>query len=93
MESEICVMTKDWLEEVWKTSSTDYISATDPKFLRYKCPVFLNLIGRYRTYRYSTGTDAVFSVVNHDADSLLVVLYRSIGTVPCDQYGTKLILP
>lgn len=35
-------MTIDWISAIWKENMTKFIKATDSKFDRYKCPVFLN---------------------------------------------------
>ncbi|XP_043474546.1 DNA topoisomerase 2-binding protein 1-A isoform X2 [Leptopilina heterotoma] len=36
------IMTIDWINAIWKENLTKFIQATDSKFDRYKCPVFLN---------------------------------------------------
>ena len=41
---KIPVMTKEWIEAVWKENLKEVIKADDKIFDRYKCPVFMNLI-------------------------------------------------
>jgi len=41
---KIPVMTKEWIEAVWKANLKEVIKADDKIFDRYKCPVFMNLI-------------------------------------------------
>ncbi|KAG5323618.1 TOPB1 protein, partial [Pseudoatta argentina] len=44
IERKIPVMTKEWIEAVWKANLKEVIKADDKIFDRYKCPVFMNLI-------------------------------------------------
>ncbi|XP_051154922.1 DNA topoisomerase 2-binding protein 1 isoform X2 [Leptopilina boulardi] len=41
-KESIKIMTIDWISAIWKENMTKFIKATDSKFDRYKCPVFLN---------------------------------------------------
>ncbi|XP_018314729.1 DNA topoisomerase 2-binding protein 1-B isoform X3 [Mycetomoellerius zeteki] len=44
IEMEIPIMTKEWIEAVWKANLKEIIKADDKIFDKYKCPVFMNLI-------------------------------------------------
>ncbi|XP_025993748.1 DNA topoisomerase 2-binding protein 1 isoform X2 [Solenopsis invicta] len=44
VEIKIPVMTKEWIEAVWKANLKEVIRADDETFDKYKCPVFMNLI-------------------------------------------------
>ncbi|XP_057320530.1 DNA topoisomerase 2-binding protein 1-A isoform X3 [Microplitis mediator] len=42
--TNIPVYTYDWIKKVWQENLKTFISATDSRFDRYKCPVFLNIV-------------------------------------------------
>jgi len=43
VEKEIPVMTKEWVEEVWKVSCNDYVTAIDARFSTHRCPALLGV--------------------------------------------------
>ncbi len=43
VEKDIPIMTLDWVEQVWEKGKHEAIHATDPQFLRYRCPALLGL--------------------------------------------------
>jgi len=40
---ETPVMTKEWVEDVWKVSCKDYVAAIDPRFSTHRCPALLGV--------------------------------------------------
>jgi hypothetical protein len=40
---KIPVMTKDWIEAVWKDSQVELVHATDVKYALHACPLFYKL--------------------------------------------------
>jgi hypothetical protein len=40
---DIPVMTKDWIEAVWKDSQVELVHATDVKYVLHACPMFYKL--------------------------------------------------
>ncbi|KAG7202053.1 hypothetical protein KM043_004733 [Ampulex compressa] len=44
VEMKISIVTKEWVEAVWKANLNKFVAANDSIFDKYKCPVFLNLI-------------------------------------------------
>ncbi|KYM95649.1 DNA topoisomerase 2-binding protein 1-A [Cyphomyrmex costatus] len=44
VEMKIPIMTKEWIEAVWKANLKEVIKADDKIFYKYKCPVFMNLV-------------------------------------------------
>lgn len=44
---KIPIMTKEWIEDVWKVNLKqiqEVIKADDKRFDKHKCPVFMNLV-------------------------------------------------
>lgn len=39
---KVKIMSIDWINAVWKENLTKFVHATDSKYERYKCPVFLS---------------------------------------------------
>ncbi|XP_029032844.2 DNA topoisomerase 2-binding protein 1 isoform X2 [Osmia bicornis bicornis] len=44
IDMQIPIVTKEWVEAIWKTNLNDFIKADDSIFNKYKAPVFLNLV-------------------------------------------------
>lgn len=42
-ESEVPVMTPDWIHAVWKEGKGRIVDATDPNFAKYACGIFYNV--------------------------------------------------
>lgn len=41
---KISIVTKEWVEAIWKTNLKEFVQADDSMFDKYKAPIFLNLI-------------------------------------------------
>nr|XP_012145489.1 PREDICTED: DNA topoisomerase 2-binding protein 1 [Megachile rotundata]XP_012145498.1 PREDICTED: DNA topoisomerase 2-binding protein 1 [Megachile rotundata] len=44
IDMKIPIVTKEWVETIWKTNLKDFVKASDSMFDKYKAPVFLNLV-------------------------------------------------